>query len=95
MSDSTPTAVVTEIDEDSAFTEAQNNLVLLSQGKRHSVEMSASGSVGEEGDPRCAGTDVNGMRMEDDIGDLERHRHRKRAVKDTRKEMLRRTYSTN
>ena len=72
MSDSTPTAVVTELDEDSAFTEAQDNLrVLFSQGKRHSVEMNASSSVGEEGDPRCAGTDVDGMRVEDDIGDLD------------------------
>ena len=49
VSDSTPTAVVTEIDEDSAFTEAQDNpRVLLSQWKRHSVEMNASSSVGEE-----------------------------------------------
>ena len=71
VSDSTPTAVVTEIDDDGAFTEAQDNLrVLLSRGKRHSVEMNASGSVGEE-DPRCAGTDVTGMRMEDDIGDID------------------------
>ena len=76
VSDSTTTAVVTEIDEDSAFTEGQDNLrVLLSKRKRHSVEMNASTSVGEEGDPRCAGTDVDGMRMEDDIGDFdERHR---------------------
>ena len=72
VSVSTPTAVVTEIDEDSAFTEAPDNLrVLLSQGKRRSVDMNASSSVGDEGDPRCAGTDVNGMRMADDIGDLD------------------------
>ena len=50
--DSTPAAVVTELDEDSAFTEAQDNLrVLLSQRKRHSVEMHASTSVGEEENP--------------------------------------------
>ena len=72
MSDSSSTAVVTEIDEDSAFTEAQDNLrALLSQGKRHSVEMNASSSVGEEGDPRCTGVDVTGIRMEDDIRDLD------------------------
>ena len=62
VSDSTPTAVVTEIDEDSAFTEAQDNLrVLLSQGMRQCVEMNASSSVEET--PRCAGTDVNGMHL--------------------------------
>ena len=32
--------------------------------------MNASSSAGEEGDPRCAGVDVAGMRVEDDIGDL-------------------------
>ena len=82
VSDSTPTAVVTEIDEDSAFTEAQDLRVLLSQGKR-SVEMNASSSVGEELDPRCAGTDVTGMRMEDDTATLMTHGHRSQTVKDT------------
>ena len=56
VSDSTPTAVVTEIDEDSAFTEARDNLrALLSQAKRHSVEMNASCSIGEEGGPSMRG----------------------------------------
>ena len=44
---------------------------LLSQGKRHSVEMNASSSVSDEGDPRCAGTDAAVTRMEDEIGDLD------------------------
>ena len=62
VSDSTPTVVVTE---------AQDNLrALLSQGKRHSVEINACCSVGEEGDTRCAGSDVAGTRREDDIGEL-------------------------
>ena len=33
--------------------------------------MNASSSVGEGGDPRCTGTDGNGMRTEDDIGGLD------------------------
>ena len=69
MSDSTPTAVVAEIDEDRCLHGgARQSAVLFSQGKRHGVEMNASSSVG---DPRCAGTDVKGMRMEDDIDDLD------------------------
>ena len=73
VSDSTPTAVVTEIDEDSAFTEAHDSLrVLLSQGKRHSIEMNVSGSAREEGEPRLAGIAVGGMQVEDDIGDLDK-----------------------
>ena len=71
VSDSTPAAVVTEIDEDSAFSEARDNLrALLSQGKRHSVEINASSSVGEEWHPRCAGANAAVMCMEDEIGDM-------------------------
>ena len=77
MSDSTLAAVVTGIDEDSAFTEAHDSLrVLLSHGKRQSLEMNASDSAREEG---AAGATVSslavtaggGMQVEDDIGDLD------------------------
>ena len=77
VSDSTPATVVTEIDEDSAFTEAHDSLrVLLSHWKRQNFEMNASGPVREYG---AAGTTVpclvatagEGMQVEDDIGDLD------------------------
>ena len=77
MSDSTPAAVVTEIDEDSAFTKAHDSLqVLLSHGKRQSIEMNASDTVGEDGAvgstvPSLAITAGGGMQVEDDIGDLD------------------------
>ena len=77
VSDSTPAAVVIEIDEDSAFTEAHDSLrVLLSYGKRQSVEMNASGPVREEGEagnavPSTTGTAEGGMQVEDDIGDID------------------------
>ena len=63
MSDSTPAAVVTEIDEDSAITEAHDSLrVLLTQWKRQSIEMNA---------PSLEVTAGGGMQVEDDIGDLD------------------------
>ena len=50
VSDSVPAVVVTKIDEDSALTKAHDSLrVLLSQGKRRSVEMNTSGAVREDG----------------------------------------------
>ena len=77
MSDSTQAGVVTEIDEDSAFTEAHDSLrVLSTHGKRQSVEMNATDPVRDNG---AAGTAVpslevaagGGMQVEDDIGDLD------------------------
>ena len=77
VSDTTPVAPVTEIDEDSAYTEANDSLrVLLLHGKRQSIEMIASGPVVacvEAGAPLPSLTDVAGgsMQVEDDIGDLD------------------------
>ena len=77
MSDCTPAAVVTEMDEDNAFTEAHESLrVLFSHGKGHSLEMNASDPVREDG---AAGTTVpclvatagGGMQVEDVIGHLD------------------------
>ena len=56
VSDCTPAAVVTEMDEDNAFTEAHESLrVLFSHRERHSIEMNASDPVREDG---AAGTTV-------------------------------------
>ena len=77
VSDSTPAAVVTEIDEESAFIEAHDSLrVLLSQGKRQRIEMNASGIGREDGAvgstvPWLAITAGGGMQVKDDIGDLD------------------------
>ena len=75
MSDTTPVATVTEIDEDSAYTEENDSLlVLLLHGKRPSVEMNASGQVGADGEAGTAnltGVAGGGMQVEDDIGDLD------------------------
>ena len=92
VSDSTPTAFVTEIDGDSALTEAQDNLrVLLSQGKRHSVEAQSvrRGTL----DARVAMLLECVWRMTS--ATFVKHRHRSWAVQDTRREMSRRTCSTN
>ena len=77
VSGSTPAAVVTEIDEDSAFTEAHDILlVLLTHGKRQSFEMNASDPVREDGAagttvPRLVATAGGGTQVVDDIGDLD------------------------
>ena len=70
------------MDDGSAYTEARDNLwALLLQGKRHSVEMNASSSVGEEEeeDHRCVGTDMwemlkktQGWNVSKDLGPLKR-----------------------
>ena len=57
--------------------------------------MNASSSVGEEGDPQCAGGDVTGMRMEDDIGDFDETQAQELDSKRHKEEMLRRTCSTS
>ena len=68
MSDNIPVAPVTEIDEDSAYTEANDSLrVLLSHGKSQSVETNASGPVGVGAEAGAGG----GMQVENDIGDLD------------------------
>ena len=76
VSHTTPVAPVTEIDEDSAYTDANDSLrVLLLHGKRQSVETNASGSVmacAEAEAPLLSLTDVagGGMQVEDYLGDL-------------------------
>ena len=76
VSATTPVAPVTEIEEDSAYTEANDSLqVLLLHGKRQGTEMDASGSVNacaEAGALLLCLTDIAGMGMqvEDDLGDL-------------------------
>ena len=81
-------APVTEIDEDSAYIEANDSLrVLLSHGKSQSVETNASGPVGVGAEAGAGG----GMQVEDAI--LMRHRLWSMAVKDTRKVVLQRICS--
>ena len=99
VSDCTPAAVVTEIDKDSAFTEAHDSLrVLLTHGKRQSIEMNASDPVRDNG---AAGTTVpslevtagGGLQVEDDIGDLDETQVLEPGSKRP-KEMPRRTCSS-
>ena len=69
-------APVTEMDEGSACTEANDSLqVLPLHGKREGAEMDASSSVmacAEAGAPLLSLTDIagRGMQVEDDLGNL-------------------------
>ena len=77
VSATTPVVLVTEIDEDSAYTEANDSLwVLLLHGKRQSVEMDVRGSAvacAEVGPTLLSLTNIAGgeVQVEDDLGDLD------------------------